>query len=672
MPISSVENHHRTINAFHFQKRKNEYNSRSKNDGQLLSNDGRLSSTPYPEEGRVLYQLSHAANITPSGGQIHTHPQKQLQAGAFLNIALLLLSLKDGHKIRNMNPPLNGTSLAPGLPAQPAVNGSELLPAVVFNDMPVESAAASVRRKRTTGCTCEVSNELKKEKRLKARNKAKARAKARAETRAEIRAEARAAVGAETLASVGSEGTGSTFHLLGSATKPLATSVIKMAGAGLGTVSGIGAGTVMAGSVLSGDGAQRGKHAAGSTDTSGRRQDRKSSLAVGEVKTPSDKKGARHTDIMIDQSVQAKDTEQMRPYEIPDAGPSHPLQEADISNIPRLTQFIRPMNYYRWLFQHAKVDTLSEIRENVERNYKTNDVFLHHFKDADSTIPDRFHFLKNNIHAFRDEINKAHHLVNEALRKFRRTTLRNDHGYLQYPPKNSIRVYLKGALGTDNESIIYQAMLRLEYYLLQLEKYFNEYKGNVVFATAKQASGTAGNTQNSPMGFTMPMDSDNRIVLMVDCFEGDAALNNRLHITALHEATHIQAGSRDFVYAPIIRNVGDASEILEVFNEAMYLNGNEAIACDELFIQSYENFLDVNVSAAQFIQLIKNDPMLQGNIMMDNADSIAHYIYDIALSRAYNHDYLSSARNTRDTGIKHGALFIKTILNLLMKQGGIA
>ncbi len=171
----------------------------------------------------------------------------------------------------------------------------------------------------------------------------------------------------------------------------------------------------------------------------------------------------------------------------------------------------------------------------------------------------------------------------------------------------------------------------------------------------------------------MPMDSGNRIVIMVDYFDRDIILNDRLKITSLVENSSIQIGARSFIFSPKGRQAGDVNQILEVFDEDMFAQGKEAFMFDDLFIKSYENFLDVKVvDAVQLIQVIKNNPLLQKNIMMDNAHFMAKIIYDIAHDKADEHYSIFPVVNNINADEGLGQMFTKAILNLIIKQKGVA
>ncbi|TKI06079.1 hypothetical protein [Martelella alba] len=593
---------------------------------------------------------------------------KPISTMSLVNCVLLLTAVAGVDGLAREGSQALATSLSPPFPA--TAHGMASPQEVVETDCDGIGHGAwpgvTSRRKRMQTCACDTEKRVKKEKRIKARAREKARARARAEARAAARTAARQTVMSEIAGGHTHRAASAMGGVVGTAAGAVGTG-IKLLG---GALAVAGTGAVVAG-IATG---AAGRPAQELTKPYNAKNNARREQPMIPIVTPASKSGAAGTALGQDTGERAAaDIVTLSPEALPGPHLGGVVYETGIEAIPRLSQFIHPMNYYRWLFGHEKADQLEAMKQHIAANYRTSDIYLHRLVDSDATIPERFQFLKNNIIDFRGEIEKAQSLVNLALYKFQRTTLRNDYGYLQYAPKNSIKVYLRGALGTDDENILHQAMLRLEYYLLQLKRYFDEYKSNIIFATAKQPGYDSINSQQPLLGFVMPMDNANRVVLMVDYFEDGIILNNRLHITMLHEASHIQAGSRDFVYSPITRFVGDASEILEVFNEALYAYGNEAIACDELFIQSYEHFLNVQVSVAQFLQKVKEDPMLQRNIMMDNADSIAQYIHDIALSRAYNQDYIGrSGRSERDTERLVGQLFIKAIVNLLMKQRGVA
>ncbi len=668
MPVFSVSNHHRVIGTHH------QYLDKQKNKAAI--NKTSISGNDiFLREGKILHQLARAGNINGSDAIRYNDTRKKIQAQSLLNIMMLILSLKP-----NTHPssePLSSAStsiLTPFTDNHDSSGNAFLNETIPINSL-IDLPEQRQRSKRAAGCTCEIPKEVKAKTRAKAQraNEKRVRAKAKADARAAMRATMRA------------EAAGSAAHLLGSAGSALGGVVgsatggaqlsvpVQLLGAAgtLGVVAGVGIGI----NAVSGDGAARAK-----TEATGEPMDINHDQ-VEEPRTQAVKSDATNSNGKINSIADNKpsgniEINRMDAFQHvnhhPGVDGNANIQEVDVSHIPRLTRFINPMNYYRWLFRHEKTDQIAVILQHIISHYQTDDVYLHYFSDLEETIPSRFYYLKNSIGELKSEIDKAQALVNQALYDFKRTTMRNDYGVLQYPPQNSIKKYLKGALGTNDENIIYEAMNRLEHYLVELEKFFNNYKNNIIFATSKQTGVNYVHNSNCPTGFVMPLDSGNRIVIMADIFGESTVLNNRLHITAIHEASHIQAGSRDFVSSPITRLVGDASEILEVFNESLYINGNEAIACDELFIQSYVQFLDINVSNAQFLQLIKNDPMLQKNVMMDNADSIAQYISDIAQSRPYNHDYRRQRRSERNPNQINSPLMENTILKLLIKHGGVA
>jgi hypothetical protein len=359
------------------------------------------------------------------------------------------------------------------------------------------------------------------------------------------------------------------------------------------------------------------------------------------------------------------------PYNVSSGAANQPVHYCERPFIDGLRQFINPMKYYQSLFEHEKSDQYGAIAKEIKNNYRTEDVCIRYLKDRDTDIPDRFFYLKKNMDMFRIEINKVQGVVSKALLKLKRSTEKNVFGSLRYHPQNTIVRYLKNALGTHDDGILQQAMLRVEYYLLQLENYFRKYKGNILFATSKIMNAPEIPFQEPLMGFTLPMDSRHRIVVMVDYFDKTVARKDRLRITELAEDANIQVGTTSFVYSPKSRQLGDGNEILEFFDEDIFANGKEAFIFDDLFIKSYENALDVRVDAAQLIQAIKSDPMLQKNIMMDNAHFMAKIIYDIAHYQSYGQDFLSPPHDRKNTnGL--GPVFTKALLNLIIKQHGVA
>ncbi|WP_413735966.1 hypothetical protein ACL2XP_24405 [Sodalis sp. RH21] len=672
MPVFSVSNHHRVIGTHH------QYLDKQKNKA-AINKTSVSGNDVFLREGKIIHQLARAGNINESDAMKYNDTRKQIQAQSLLNIMMLILSLKP--HTHPSSEPLSSASTSALTPFADNHNNSGnvfLNESIAINSL-IDLPAQRQRNKRAAGCTCEVPKEVPKE--VKARRQAKAQRANEKRVRAKAKADARAAM----RAAIRAEAADSAAHLLGSAGSamggvvgsatggaPLSMPVQLLGAAGtLGVLAGVGIGI----NAVSGDGTARTKEEATGEpmDIEDGQVEEPRTQAVKSDATKSNGKINSIADNKLSGNIEINRMDafdNINHRQIVDSNDN--IQEIDISHIPHLTQFIHPMNYYRWLFNHDKIDQAAVIHQQIISHYQTDDIYIHHYGDLEDAIPPRFFYLRNSIRELKSEIDKAQDLVNQALYNFQRTTIRNDDNILQYSPQNRIKKYLNGALGTNDKNIIHEAMKRLEHYLLELKFFFDNYKNNVIFATSKQVGVDYIHNSNCPNGFVMPLDSGNRIVIMADIFGENMVLNNRLHITAIHEASHIQVGSRDFVYSPITRSVGDASEILEVFNEALYTNGNEAIVCDELFLQCYVNFLDINVSNAQFLQLIKNDPMLQKNVMMDNADSIAQYISDIAQSRAYDHDYRRQRRSESHSSQINSRLLEHTILELLIKHGGVA
>ncbi len=651
MPIYSESHHNRAI-GLHYQHSMNLKNKSSINKNQTIENNDLL------REGKNIQGIILAKNSHFPVWPDHRITDKKIKLLMWFNVTLLITSIK---------PPSRFIS-PPELPMAPHRSGALQ---DKFHSLGLGEAMASqsavnlftlpgthIRAKRATTCTCEAPEKSKAKKRAKAQRAEEKRVRAREKTTA--RAAIRAAVRAESA--------GSTVNLVGSATGTatgMAGKILITGGSiGIGLGAGLGAGIATsnrdtvaapAGKVSQGHPAQR-------PQVPAEKETNRAAAISGNT---------NNEERLIQSEINRMDAfyRQNTPQSVDE---NANVQSVDISHIPRLTKFIHPMNFYRWLFKHEKTDQFMAIKQSIINHYRTDNVYIHRLGDPEENIPIQFSYLKNSIGTLKTEINKAQNLLNQALHEFQHTTIRNDFDILQYPPNNSIKKYFKGALGTNDESILYEAMVRFEYYLLQLNVFFHHHKDNIIFATSKREGVEYIHNPDCPTGFVMPMDSGNRIVIMADIFANNMVLNNRLHITALHEATHIQAGSRDFIYSPITRLVGDASEILEVFNEAIYTNGNEAISCDELFLQCYENFLDISISKEQFIQLIKTDTMLQKNIMMDNADSIAQYIADIAQSRAYDHDYHRRRRNGKQFEKANSPYLQRSIFKLLIKHSGLA
>lgn len=122
--------------------------------------------------------------------------------------------------------------------------------------------------------------------------------------------------------------------------------------------------------------------------------------------------------------------------------------------------------------------------------------------------------------------------------------------------------------------------------------------------------------------------------------------NYPMHVTILHEISHIQAGAQDFLFLPSNGQPVDATTNLKQFYNAINNRHGETLPYVKTFVQSYENFCKLRpLTPLEFIERVRADKMLQANIIMDNANCIAQFIIDIGQGHSYHRNDNSTLRH---------------------------
>lgn len=162
------------------------------------------------------------------------------------------------------------------------------------------------------------------------------------------------------------------------------------------------------------------------------------------------------------------------------------------------------------------------------------------------------------------------------------------------------------------------------------------------------------------------MDVNRRIVILVDRFINSDLLNNVMHLTALHEVSHVAGGTRDFFPSPYTSRIGEPEDIPEVFEDQ--LTGRDQtniLHFDDDFLDAYAQRVGIQrPNIERFKQLILNDHMLRANIIMDNVDSLVNIINDL-YDRLFHHRMWRDLRqSSMQSNISKG-MIKKALLSLV-------
>ncbi|WP_413728159.1 hypothetical protein [Sodalis sp. RH19] len=325
----------------------------------------------------------------------------------------------------------------------------------------------------------------------------------------------------------------------------------------------------------------------------------------------------------------------------------HPPQPAwadnplvDLAGIPDRSTFMAPMNrFYAELYPY-KFDHTRDIADAIKQHYASPTTYQFGYGEDILKIPAEFSLLRNHINQFIQEVDRAHSHAAFVKDKFHRTTMTLPEGIMQYPEKNPIKCYLSKVLKTDDPSIIFQAMTRLRYHTEQIVKYFETTKQSIIFATCSTSARPYAYRAQSPMGFTYADDIKSRVIIMVDNFYAAQPLSTLPRHTVLHEVSH-HSGSLDFLISPSTSRVGDASEFMESFDDALNNRCTNYVNIEDDFARAF-NYDRGNMALGkqQIRELLLRDPMLKANAVMDNADFIARFLTDIAENKPFDYDYI--------------------------------
>ncbi|MCW2473358.1 hypothetical protein [Candidatus Symbiopectobacterium sp. NZEC151] len=321
-----------------------------------------------------------------------------------------------------------------------------------------------------------------------------------------------------------------------------------------------------------------------------------------------------------------------------------------------LTDFLPPR------FGHTpenRIDVdLTFYRETVLENYfpdqwldiiaaktEMSHVYIHSVADGLESIPERFYFLRENLWYFTSTINDAKIMSNEVRNKIYEVYFSNVERRVDADiSERIISDYMEEVLAIDTPEIIGIALERLKHYLDKICHYFDNYYDKIYLATARRSGVPYAETQGS-LGFTHYIDANRRVMILADRFTNSELFNNALHLTALHEVSHVAGGTRDFFPSPYTSRIGEPEDIPEAFEDQ--LTGRDQtniLHFDDDFLEAYAQRVGIQrPNIERFKQLVLNDDMLRANIIMDNADSLVNIIDDL-------HGRLFPSRMPRDVG----------------------
>lgn len=354
--------------------------------------------------------------------------------------------------------------------------------------------------------------------------------------------------------------------------------------------------------------------------------------------------------------------------------PWHPAQPlgldnplVNLNNIPNRSGFMEPMNAYYAIAYPNKFDHTNKIADSIKQHYASPTSYQFGYGEDILKIPKEFFLLRKHISTFIQEVDLAHSHAALVKNLFHRTTMTLPDGTMQYPARNKIKSYLAKVLQTDDETIISQAMARLRYHTGQIVSYFETTKNSIIFATCSTVAHPYAYRAESPMGFTYADDVKSRIIIMADNFYTSQTLSTLPRHTALHEISH-HSGSLDFLVSPTTSKVGDASEFVESFDDALTQACTDYVDISDDFTRAFNyNLGNRALGKQQIRQLMLRDPMLKANAIMDNADFIARFITDIAENKPYNFDFIKP-KNKRSAAQTPEKIRLNAIMTFIYKM----
>lgn len=336
--------------------------------------------------------------------------------------------------------------------------------------------------------------------------------------------------------------------------------------------------------------------------------------------------------------------------------PQQPIQylpraaRIDVRAVAKLESFISTMSVER--ARNLVPEMIDPgIMESIATNYGTNEIYVHRLSDSLESIPQEYNYLRTHLLEFQNEIDQAIEQTKRAsqiLREnYRLDPLR---GPLSLKVVNPVTTYMRVLLKTRNAEIINAAVKRLFDYVDNMNFYFGYNKKNMLLATSRRTGTNYEYRVSIPNGVTYFTDRYSQIVLMVDNFDNPASYNNAMSLTTLHEASHT-AGSRDVFCSASTTRVGSNQDNIISLNEIITgIDQEFSLPPGDIFIDTYARKVNIpSPNIEDFKQLIKNDPMLKANVIMDNADVISRMIEDIAMERRAS-DFIRNKRETSKTG----------------------
>lgn len=258
--------------------------------------------------------------------------------------------------------------------------------------------------------------------------------------------------------------------------------------------------------------------------------------------------------------------------------------------------------------------------------------YLHPLSAQPGNIPPQFTFLRQTVFYFSEAVQKAKFIASQLGHWFNQHYYHQADGLLiKFSATNAFESYMRRVLDNPHQQVMDQAVSRFKFYLDRINSYFEDenYLSKVYLATA-QTSDIPSPVIPGSLGFTFRGDPHQRIVIMADRFADGQSYNNAVHLTALHEVSHISGGTLDFFTSPYTARVGEPEDITEAFIEQ--LEGKDQcdiLQFDDHFLQAYAEKLGIATPSPEvFRGLILQDPMLRANIILDNADTLATIISD--------------------------------------------
>ncbi|WP_042958675.1 dermonecrotic toxin domain-containing protein [Erwinia tasmaniensis] len=306
---------------------------------------------------------------------------------------------------------------------------------------------------------------------------------------------------------------------------------------------------------------------------------------------------------------------------------------------PHLKKFLPTRN----IFYTKKITSLNEfiyksVFERLQRH--PFDIF-YGMEDNDLESPQYVNHARTNCRAALTSSGKHIELALDKLNS------------LDYEER--IKNYLSIALDTTDDSILTEALSRLRCQAKRTADYLTECEEtgfkNIGFVSTKQTVNPRSKIlftseikdlnylKNLELGFSCKLDPYRRIFIMLDSSQsmrkaGTDILHRNVDLVDgifMHEASHLSSDTMDFCYNSFFDRIFDAGNpktLLEKFNGILTSDSLKENKDFELFMHMVYSQLgitepyDIDVA----IEMIKNDPMLKANMLMNNADNFVTFI----------------------------------------------